>query len=178
MVLAVFFRFDKSGVGIISFLLCIAHELGHLLVIRLLKISPEYVEFYGAGIKITSSQTELLPPLKQALVYSAGCAVNFLLAVFLYFQSEYAALLSLVTGLFNLLPVGAFDGKRLLYLALTCGNPLKNPEKAMKIAAVLSCVASVACAAYLLTAALLGKSIGFTAVTTLLYFVLISVKNV
>ena len=118
-VLALFFSLDGTGFGLNALGICAAHELAHLAVMLLCGIIPECVTFYGAGIRITSAETERHSPAEQAAVYGAGCVMNFLLAAALFAAGKpYPAAVSLSCGLFNLLPVGEFDGRRLLKLAL------------------------------------------------------------
>ena len=118
-VLAVFFIWDYSGFGFAALGICTAHELAHLAVMRLCGMSPDSLTFYGAGIRLSASAVESAPPGVQAAVYAAGCAMNLLLGgVFLAAGEARIAAVSFAAGAFNLLPLGEFDGRRLLKLLL------------------------------------------------------------
>ena len=118
-VLAVFFIWDYSGFGFAALGICTAHELAHLAVMRLCGMSPDSLTFYGAGIRLSARAVESAPPGVQAAVYAAGCAMNFLLGgVFLAAGEGRIAAVSFAAGAFNLLPLGEFDGRRLLKLLL------------------------------------------------------------
>lgn len=150
-VLAVFFRLDSSGFGVTALAVCAAHELAHLAVMLIFGIKPESLTFYGAGIRITAPDVESRSRGVQAAVYSAGCVMNFLLAaVLLYAGLPRGAAVSLFTGCFNLLPVGEFDGRRLLRLAVVSHAPPERVDVIMLLCAVLSAVsfavAVIACA--------------------------------
>ena len=142
-VLALFFSLDSSGFGLTALAICAAHEMAHLAVMLFCGIIPESITFYGAGIRITSPETERRPPGEQAAVYGAGCAMNFLLAAALFAAGKpYPAAVSLSCGLFNLLPVGEFDGRRLLKLLLIRLLPAERVDAALRLCAVLSAVAA------------------------------------
>lgn len=142
-VLALFFSLDSSGFGLTALGICAAHEMAHLAVMLFCGIIPESITFYGAGIRITSQETKRRPPGEQAAVYGAGCAMNFLLAAALFAAGKpYPAAVSLSCGLFNLLPVGEFDGRRLLKLLLIRLLPAERVDAALRLCAVLSAVAA------------------------------------
>ena len=72
LVLAVFFWLDREGFGLVALAVCAAHELAHLAVMAACGIIPESVTFYGAGIRITSSETERRPFGTQAAQLEIG----------------------------------------------------------------------------------------------------------
>ena len=171
-VLALFFSLDISGFGLTALGICAAHELAHLAVMLLCGIVPESVTFYGAGIRITSTETERRSPAEQAAVYGAGCAMNFLLSAVLFAAGKaYPAAVSLSCGLFNLLPVGEFDGRRLLKLALIKVLPPERVDVALRICAVCSAVFAV------VVLFLAGGKVSPTLIITSAYLLLVSVKN-
>lgn len=173
-VLAVFFWLDRSGVGFTALAICAAHELGHLAVMRVFGILPESVTFYGAGIRISGSGVESRSPGVQAAVYSAGCGVNLLLALILWQFAELrgAAAVSLFTGLFNLLPVGEFDGKRLLKLLFIA---VMKPERVDAALWLCGCISAVLCTAAVMW---FGRGTGFTFVITMIYMIVMSMRRV
>lgn len=86
------------------------HEIGHLMALRLchIRIDGIRIGFLGAEISTAS-----LTPLQELLCAGAGplCSFSLLLAV-----SDYpaAAMIGLVQGIFNLLPIYPLDGGRML----------------------------------------------------------------
>ena len=171
-VLALFFSLDSSGFGLTALGICAAHELAHLIVMLFFGIVPESVTFYGAGIRITSSETERHSPRQQAAVYGAGCAMNFLLAGVLFAANlPYPAAVSLSCGLFNLLPVGEFDGRRLLKLALIKILPPERVDVTLRNCAVCSAIFAVAVLFFT------GGRVSPTLIITSAYLLLMSVRN-
>ena len=172
-VLAVFFWLDSSGFGLTALSVCAVHELGHLAVMRCCGIFPESITFYGAGIRISAPEVESRSIPVQSAVYSAGCAVNLLLAGVLWCFPElrYAAVVSLFTGVFNLLPVGEFDGRRLLKLLLISRLKPENVDTVLWLCGVIS--AAVCTAAVVV----FGRGAGFTLTTTMIYLLLMSLRR-
>ena len=138
-VLAVFFLWDSSGFGLAALGVCAAHELAHLAVMRMCGIVPESLTFYGAGIRLSAPAVEASSPGVQTAVYSAGCMMNFLLAGILAAAGEHRiAAISLAAGLFNLLPLGEFDGRRLLKLLLISRAAPENVDRALAMSGIVS----------------------------------------
>lgn len=121
-VLAVLTLVKNQEAVLICFLICIAHELGHLLFISFFGCKISGIVFYGAGIKIKRYEEKLLPFYKDFLILSGGCIVNLILGFMtialqknnsIVFQS---GAVSIAVGVFNLLPISAFDGGKILKL--------------------------------------------------------------
>lgn len=113
-ILAITSLHDNS-IGILSLVFCIAHEFGHLAVMKLMGIRVSEIKLYGAGISIISDGVDVLPRLKQALVYIAGPLANLVLVTL--FRGSLRSL-NLGLALFNLLPISYFDGGKLLSLVV------------------------------------------------------------
>ena len=147
---------DNSA-GTWSLIFCCAHELAHLFVMRIFGVSVDEVRFYGAGICIRSRGTEFLGPLKRAAVYSAGVALNFVLALVL--KDELRAL-NLCLAVFNLLPISYFDGGMLLKVILG--------DKRLPLM-ILSALGYVLAAISVLAALLSGHRVSASSLMTLLF---------
>ncbi len=170
-VLAVFFFWDDSGFGIAALGICAAHELAHLAVMKFCGITPDSLTFYGAGIRLSARAVESAPPGVQAAVYSAGCVMNFLLGgAFLAAGEGRIAAVSFAAGAFNLLPLGEFDGRRLLKLLLISLAAPENVDTVLKMCGFIS--AGIA-------AAVLFKAGGAspTFFITAVYLVILSAKG-
>ncbi len=111
-VLALFFFFS-SDMGMSTFMSCLFHEFGHLLVMAWLDVPVERVLFYGGGICI-SADIRRLPLMQRIAVLLAGCAFNLMLAgVFLSLGMQSAAAINLMTAALNLLPFSQLDGSQI-----------------------------------------------------------------
>ncbi|MGN1341337.1 MAG: peptidase M50, partial [Oscillospiraceae bacterium] len=172
-VLALFFWLDSSGFGLTALAVCAVHELGHLAVMHACGILPESVTFYGAGIRISSREVESRSPAVQAAVYSAGCVVNLLLAVILWQfpPLREAAAISLFTGVFNLLPVGEFDGRRLLKLLLIMTVTPDKVDSILRCCGIFSAVLISAAVIFL------GRGVSFSLFTTVIYLLIMSMQK-
>ena len=121
-----------NTLGTMSLLFCIAHELGHLTVMRLFGIKLHALRFYGAGIKITADDMSAISRPARALIYLAGPLTNLLLA--LLFRGDPRTL-NLALAVFNLLPIAYFDGGKLLSLIFP------NRRIPLNLLSVASCTA-------------------------------------
>ena len=175
-VLLVFMLLDKSGVGIMGLYACMIHEAGHLIAMLAAGSKPASLVFYGSGFKITSPGEYRLSLAKQAFILFAGCGVNFICFALFYSCSNGSerasvfAIIHLLIGFFNLLPVGAFDGGRLASLALSLIFP---PQSAFYISRCIGL--AVTTGSLMLSIWLYSIGIvNFTAVATLCYITLMT----
>lgn len=167
-VIALFLLLDDSGFGIAALTACALHELSHFIVMMIFGITADKVTFYGAGIRISSAQTERAKPAVKSMILCAGCAANFAAAAVFAALGQYAvSAVNLFTGIFNLLPMGELDGAALLKTAAIRFCEPHRVDRTMRLAAVIS--ASVCAAA----AILLGGKASFTLITSALYFIIV-----
>ena len=134
----------------------LAHEAGHLLALRLAGARVERIRLTAFGAEIRAD-TRYLPYPSEILCTLAGPAVNLLLAVILARAAgnDMAAGVNLVLGVFNLLPVPALDGGRVLHLLVSWGwDPMAADRVCRWVG--LSC-------ALLLTAAALAVTVRYHA---------------
>ena len=130
-----FLFLDRTGLALPTLGAVLLHETGHLFAMWMLDCPPTYIRLIPSSVqigkKITCSyQTDLLVTLM-------GPGVNLLcFAVFYANGKLYSspkmivfALIHLLFGLFNLLPVKGLDGGTVLYVLLA----RKNPQKAERI---------------------------------------------
>ncbi len=107
---------DKSGLLLPLLLAVAAHETAHLVTMFLLGCNPKSVMLIPASVRIVrdiSYKTK-----NEVLISISGPLMNLFLFVlfylcFLIFESETLltfAVINLITGAFNLLPVNALDG--------------------------------------------------------------------
>ncbi|MCL2036154.1 MAG: hypothetical protein FWG83_02050 [Oscillospiraceae bacterium] len=157
-VLAMFLSLDSTGFAIMSLSVCLIHEAGHLAAMLFTKKKPKSIVFSGGGVRITVSGRQSLS------VIVAGSAVNIGLFFLLYFTLPKNALypvmfavLNLVTGVFNLLPIGCLDGKRLLSIFL--------PERPLAVIETVVTLLTV----IVIAAAFFEGYINFTIVGAIIY---------
>ncbi len=160
---------QSEGIWLYAVLACAAHEISHIVVMALTGIPIERITFYGAGIKLSSEEVENESARVKAMVYSAGCVMNFILAA-VFWQTGVipAAAANVCVGFFNLIPIGEFDGARLLKLWAIHNCRAENVDKITRRASIIS---AVICAALLI---MLKGRVNFTLFTTLIYIMVLA----
>ncbi|MDR0822023.1 MAG: hypothetical protein LBN40_06140 [Oscillospiraceae bacterium] len=149
---AVLLCVDRSGYALLGLAACLLHEGGHIFVMWKRGDSPRTVTFRGGGIAVSDRNGGILPP---ASVLVAGSAANFLAfsltALFADGLSVYVglfAVMNLVIGVFNLLPVGTLDGKFLLQIALLRVLPCDKADRILAVTEAVTAAALVVFAAW------------------------------
>ncbi len=169
MVMALLFMIQSGGIWLYGILSCTAHEISHIMVMALYKIPIERITFYGAGIKISSEAVENAAAHIKAMVYSAGCLMNFILAAIFWLSGIIpAAAANICIGIFNLIPIGEFDGARLLKLWAIYHCKAENIDKITRRASIIS---AIICAALLI---ILKGKVNFTLFSTLIYITVLA----
>lgn len=172
-VIAFFMLSDGGAFGFSAIFACALHEMSHLIMMIVFSIPVDMITFYGAGIRISSDKIEQAPRNKRNIVLFAGSAGNFIFAAILWISGEkIAALINLFTGIFNLLPVGEYDGAVLLkdYVIRHC--KAENVDRILITAAVVSTVISVVFMIFF------GGGTSFTLLTTIVYLLAsVGLKN-
>jgi len=135
-IIAMFLTLDTTGFAMMSLAVCLIHEAGHLLIMLITGEKPESIMFRGGGIRISSNSTSVP-------VLLAGSTVNIGIFFALYFTLPKTdiypvmfAVLNLTIGVFNLLPIGCLDGKRLLEMFIS-EKILKAIEAVMLVIVVV-----------------------------------------
>ena len=140
---------DRSGVVALCIASSILHEIGHLAALTIIKATPKEISFGPSGIKLFESRQGDISYTKDIFVAISGPIVNFAAFAVLYILSikyknslqpisamiPLAALVNLVIGIFNLLPIAPLDGGRVVY-SLLCS--LASQETATRVIKVLS----------------------------------------
>lgn len=167
-----FMAFDTSGYGILGLYACLIHEIGHLICMVIVGTKLGGIIFYASGIKITASERYKLSHQKEFFVLIGGSAINIILFFICYFCSDKLtlkmpvfAIINLLIGLFNLLPVNMFDGGKITELVL---SRFFLPDTAFTLSKILSVIITVSA---LLAAIVLYylEIVNFTVVATLVY---------
>ncbi len=111
-VVALLCLIDKQGIMWISFCAVILHEVGHIVAMLLLKIRIRRIRLACCGVLIDGDST--LYWHKRLIIAASGPIMNIIIYL-LMLQTDFG-LISLVTGLFNLIPVSSTDGGDILRL--------------------------------------------------------------
>lgn len=121
---------DRSLLVPMAAAACAAHELGHLMAIRLLGGTVRQIRLTAVGAEIILSQ--VLSYWQEGLSALAGPGMNLALALVCCGLERGAVFagLNLALALFNLLPAGRLDGGRALHCTLAL---LAGPELAARI---------------------------------------------
>ena len=114
---------------IIIFSLIIVHELGHLLMAKLLKIEIDKIYIYPLG-GITKLNMNLnISPLQESLVLLAGPILQLVFyAIYQLILPEYQSLIEFYNYqilFFNLLPIYPLDGGKILNIIVSSKVPYK-----------------------------------------------------
>lgn len=112
---------DRTGLAVPTLFAVFVHETGHLFAMWVLDCAPKSIKLIPAGIQITRSPFERYK--KDVAVALVGPLVNLVIFITLYinylcFKNEITliyALINLIVGVFNLLPVKGLDGGTILY---------------------------------------------------------------
>lgn len=165
-VIALFMLTDGGLFGLSALAACALHEISHLIVMIIFSISVDTITFYGAGIKISSKEIYKSSGFKRNAVFLAGSVGNFIFAViFWLFGERPAAFINLFTGIFNLLPIGEYDGAFLLKNFVIRRCKAENVDFIMNAAGAVSAAISFALILFV------GGKPSFTLITTVVYIV-------
>ena len=151
---------DKTGLMLPTLFAIFSHEIGHLFMMWVIDCSPKRIKLIPASIQITTPFQKRYQ--NDILVSLSGPAVNIVLFLTLYFNylafanktTLYFAVLNLVIGLFNLMPVKGLDGGTILYCILA---KVKGVDKAALILKIITLSLAFLIIILALTLSLRGK---------------------
>ena len=86
------------------------HEAGHIIMLKLCRVPIHRIRIGLRGVEI--SVTEI--PARQELICAAAGPIFSFMLLFLAQSLPAAAMIGLVQGMFNLLPIPPLDGWRML----------------------------------------------------------------
>lgn len=112
---------DRTGMVLPVIFAVFMHETGHLFAMWLLKCSPKQIRLVPASVQIV--QKFVAKPKNDIIIALSGPLANILLFILFYinyikFQNIftlYYALINLLIGIFNLIPVTGLDGGTILF---------------------------------------------------------------
>lgn len=115
---------DESGICALALFCCIFHEAGHILCLWAMGEKPGRIVFSFYGIKLERLPMAFHGKINEIIVFASGPFANFVLSLFLILVSaanetlKIWALISLITGVFNLIPIRPLDGGNILFTLL------------------------------------------------------------
>ena len=118
-ILAFLILLDRSGVLTVSLIAVVFHEIGHLFMMKYLKIQVKSVDFNVATIRVNTD--EILSIKDNLCISLAGPLMNLILSFFLFFKIEsleYFGISNLILFVFNMFPAKGLDGGDALYYLL------------------------------------------------------------
>lgn len=123
-VITVMLATDKTGFMLPTLFAIIMHEFGHLFAMWVLDVAPKQIKLIPASVQITADITRRYKT--DIAISLCGPLTNLLLFAVLYlnfisFKNEAVlvyALINLIIGAFNLLPVTGLDGGTILFSML------------------------------------------------------------
>lgn len=165
-VIAFFLMTDGGMFGFSAVIACALHEISHLIMMIIFSVPTETITFYGAGIRISSEKIESAPRFRKNIILLAGSLGNLIFAAVLWIAGDkIAAFINLFTGIFNLLPIGEYDGAVLLKDFAVRYCKAENVDAVMKTAGIISGAVGV------VFMVLLGGNPSVTLITTFVYLI-------
>lgn len=138
-VITLMLAFDKTGLILPTLVAVLLHETGHLFMMWVKGMSPKRIKLIPASVQITNSFSKCYR--SDIAVALAGPAVNILFFGVLYYNylcyhntgTLYFALLNLLIGIYNLMPVKGLDGGTVLYCVLCNFADVNKAELTLKL---------------------------------------------
>lgn len=130
---------DRTGLILPALFAVIIHEIGHLFAMWVLECAPKQIKLIPASVQIVSSFSKKYK--NDIIIAASGPVTNFVLFFTLYinyisFKNEltlYYALLNLIIGIFNSLPVKGLDGGTILFSILAVKTDYNKASLTIKI---------------------------------------------
>lgn len=137
---------DRTGMIMPTLFAVIVHELAHLFAMWALECAPKRIKLIPASVQITSPITKRYK--NDIVIALCGPVANFLLFLtfllnYFTFKNElvlYYALLNLIIGVFNSLPVCGLDGGTVLKCLLA---KRYGPDKATVTVKLITLIISI-----------------------------------
>ena len=148
-IITLMLAFDKTGLILPTLFAVSLHETGHLFMMWVKGMAPKRIKLIPSSVQITNSFSRCYR--NDIIIALAGPAVNFLFFAVLYynylcFKNEgtlYFALLNLLIGGYNLLPIKGLDGGTVLYTVLCNFADVNKAELVLKLISFFAGVTAI-----------------------------------
>ena len=122
--LCVLLMCDKTGLVLPMLFAVFLHEMAHLSVMWVSRCAPKEINLCPGGVQILASTVKNKP---EILILLSGPVINILLFIILWFPFDKTshtsvlefAVINLIYGVFNLIPVRNLDGGSIVEIILT-----------------------------------------------------------
>lgn len=140
---------DRTGLALPTLCAVLFHETGHLLAMWALDCNPKRVKLIPASVQITMPFARNFR--NDIIIAVCGPIVNFILFGVLYFNylafhnetTLYYALINLLIGLFNSLPVKGLDGGTVLFTLLARKWDINKAALTVKLITLLAALSVI-----------------------------------
>ncbi len=140
---------DRTGLVIPTLLAVLVHETGHLFAMWLTECNPKSIRLVPASVRITRSFAAA--QRKEWLITLMGPAMNLTVALVLGVNYHLSgnvgvlefAVLNVILGLFNLLPVRGLDGGTAVRMILCRYSTPDFAEKVLQIITLITALAAL-----------------------------------
>ncbi len=145
---ALIFLMRSSGLILSFYGVCLLHEAGHLIALRLTGGSIRAVDIGGAGIVIGTRKGGSISDKSSLFVLLSGPAANILLYVLLSIYGYHGsfAQLNLIAAVYNMLPYRSLDGGAIisqLSVGTVCERAVMHILNAVKLLMICLSAAAV-----------------------------------
>lgn len=172
---------DRSGIAALCIASSVLHEIGHIAALKIFKTTPKKISFGPGGMKLTDNHLMRKSYKKDIAAALSGPAINIISFIVLYFFWRIfnhhillmSAVISLVIGLFNLLPVAPLDGGRALHALLCIFSSPSTAEKTVKVLSALTLLPTSTIGFYFLIKSRYNATLLFTS----LYLIYLMIKQ-
>lgn len=165
--LVILFTLDPGPIAAWCVAAALMHETGHFIAMLAFHSPPRQVDFGVFGMRAFHYPDASLGHGKQAVIALAGPAVNLGCCLLLVSAAGWTdgALVHLILGGFNLIPVEALDGGQALRHALACRYSEEQADRAV-LALSVAILIPLAAAGFFL---LMQSGYNFTLLVVSLY---------
>lgn len=138
-VITVMLATDRTGLLLPSLFAIFMHETAHLFAMWVLESAPKQIRLIPASVQIVRKMNTRQK--NDIIIAACGPIVNIILFLSLYvnymsFKNEmclYYALINLIVGLFNLLPVSGLDGGTILFNIISRKKDIRTAQITVKL---------------------------------------------
>lgn len=171
---------SDSEIVLISLFSSFLHEAGHIFAMWVLGYGIKQLTFTAVGIRLDKDESTTASYTEEIIVSIAGVAVNALLcllffSVYVYTGIVFArniAIVNLLVGIFNLLPVESLDGARTLYYILLKRMTPERADRVILCSSLVTVLLLISSVFFLFR--MNGGNLSFVIATVYMMFILIN----